>query len=252
MPTSSELVSIGFTDVGTDLNPNLLDNQTEQEEIVAWVRNVREHGLHVFAAIDSNSSAKQLVALTFAMGFDYVEFDEFLSSNSMSEFQFQAFVNEIIQQYPLPILITESSEWAFESAIVYGKQYLNHISVALDDYQDLSMFEKVHRNGEISGVDVAVWIIFIPDPPRVWNAYNNFESWMLQALTFDLSVYLYAITSEGAWMNNWPILRDLLEMRQRSLVIFATERVMFTVLMSLVSWTTYKFVRLKVKAVLDC
>jgi hypothetical protein len=239
-PSFAELRSLGFTDVGTDLDPGMLDDLSVRSILLNWLKGAHENGFRVFASIGSNSSLAQ-VEIAIALGFDYVEFDEFLSGYFMNETDFQSFLRSIIQLYPVEILVTESSDWAFESALLFARQYLNRITVASDDYQNISSLSHVYRAGQGSGVNVAAWIIFIPESPNVSNAYVNLRSWIFEAFTLGLSIYFYAVLPEGTWTIKWPILKDLLKMRQISLFFSATEQTIIVTSLVLVAWSAYSF-----------
>ena len=236
-PSFAELESLGFTDVGTDLDPYLLEDLTGMLALHDWLESAHRSGFQAFASIGSNSSL-QLVKTAVALGFDYVEFDEFLSSPFMSEESFQSLMLDIIQVSSVPILVTESLNRAFQEAVLFARQHVN-IMVASDDYQNISSLSAVYRIGEVTGVSVAVWIIFIPDPQNVWNTYVNLRSWTLEALTLGLSTYFYAVIPEGTWTGNWPMLRELLEIRQISLVLSATKQIIIVTLLAMAAWSTY-------------
>jgi hypothetical protein len=236
-PSFAELRSLGFTDVGTDLDPGMLDDLSGRFILLNWLNDAHKHGFRVFASIGSNSSLRQ-VGMAIALGFDYVEFDEFLSGYFMNETDFESFLRSVIQLYPAQILVTEYSDWAFDSALLFARQYLDRITVASDDYQNISSLSRVYRAGQASGVNVAAWIIFIPDSS---NAYVNLRSWIFEALALGLSIYFYAVLPEGTWTVNWPILKDQLKMRQMSLFFSATEQTVTVTSLVLVAWFACSF-----------
>lgn len=203
-------------------------------------------GLRVFASIGSNSSVNQRVQMAVALSFDYVELDEFLSGHMLKEEDFQSLLIGINTLYSMPILVTEYDHSAFQAAVHFAQRHPG-IVVASDEYQQLSSLADVARIGHLAGVGVAAWIIFIPDPSHQWDAYVNLRSWMLEAITLGLNIYFYAVQSDTGWMSKWPLLQDLLRMRQFSLFVAATKRTMFATLLALSVWPAYSLVLQTIK-----
>lgn len=245
-PSFADLTSLGFTDIGTDLDPGTPYNLTAQFVLRNWLRGAHMAGLRAFASIGSNSSLNQRVQTAVALGFDYIELDEFLSGHILTPQDFRNLLIGITRAYSIPILVTEYDRSSFQAAVLFAQQHPG-ITVASDEYQQMSSLADVSRIGQQAGVGVAVWIIFTLDPSNKWDAYVNLQSWTLRALTLGLSVYFYAVQNDGGWMGKWPVLQDLLRMRQLSLSISATERTMITILLVLSVWSAYSLVRQTIK-----
>ncbi len=246
-PSFADLNSLGFTDIGTDLDPSTPYNLTAQFVLRNWLRGAHMAGLRAFVSIGSNSSLNERVQTAVAMGFDYVELDEFLSGRVLTPQDFQSLLIGITKAYSIPILVTEYERSSFQAAVLFAQQHPG-IMVASDEYQQLSSLADVSRIGRLAGVGVAAWIIFIPDSSHQWDAYVNLQSWTVQALALGLSVYFYAVQNDGGWMGKWPVLQDLLRMRQLSLSFLATKRTMITILLALSVWPAYSLVRQTIKA----
>jgi hypothetical protein len=245
-PSLVDLVSLGFTDIGTDLDPGTPYNLTTQFVIRNWLTGVHMAGLRAFASIGSNSSLNQRVQTAVALGFDYVELDEFLSGHMLTRQDFQNLLIGIAKAYAIPVLVTEYDRSSFQAAVLFAKQHPG-ITVASDEYQQMSSLADVSKIGQLAGVGVAAWIIFIPDSSAQWDAYVNLQSWIVQALTLGLSVYFYAVQNDGGWIGKWPMLQNLLRARQFSLSLLATKRTMFAILLALSAWPAYSLVRRTIK-----
>jgi hypothetical protein len=245
-PSFADLTSLGFTDIGTDLDPGTPYNLTAQFVLRNWLRSAHMAGLRVFASIGSNSSLNQRIQTAVALGFDYVELDEFLSGHVLTRQDFQSLLIGITKAYSIPVLVTEYDRSAFQIAVLFAQQHPG-ITVASDEYQQMSSLVDVSRIGQLSMVGVAAWIIFIPDSSHQWDAYVNLQSWTVQALTLGLSVYFYAVQNDGGWMGKWPMLQNLLRTRQFSLSLLATKRTTVAILLALSVWPAYSLIRQIIK-----
>ena len=225
-PSLASLARLGFTDVGTDAE--LLLNQTEQNTLRHWVEEAHRNGLRTFAMIGDAGSALGSAELDFKIGFDYVEFDDFISEGKLPPDTLRSLVSDITVRYSTQILLTEYLPAALAAAVLLAGE-VRGVVVASDNYVNRTSLLQIQEAGRSSGVEVAAWLIFYPDSLDVPGAcYNDLERWMQDASQLGLSVYFFIVDPGGLWRGKWLTIQLFLESRQP---LIATLRIV-----GIVSW----------------
>ncbi len=216
-PSVDELVTLGFTDVGTEFDQYTLGNVQAQYALRSWLSTVHQKGLRAFAMVGSNERVWEVASFAAMFGFDYIEFDEFLSRGLMGIRSFQSLLLDLHGLYSKPILVTEFDEMALKRAIAIAQQQKG-VMIASDQYGQVSSLDEIAQMSR-NNVTVAAWVIFIPTEP-LSDAYNNLTSWVVRAFELGLNVYFYAVTHDSTrWQIKWPLINQLLTARRSSLAI---------------------------------
>ena len=171
-PPYEELLQIGVTHLGTQIDSRFLNDTVMANALRRWVSEVHANGLLTYASIREGNLALLLAvsgqALT--LGFDEIEFDELLSSHSMPIKQVLGAIIDLRKAHPsLTITLTEYARDSIRNLFRMLSRIPN-IRIAIDVYNNLTASFRSLQDPP-SAERLGAWTLIVNDTNA--DSYNN-------------------------------------------------------------------------------
>jgi hypothetical protein len=206
VPPYEELLQIGVTHLGTQIDTRFLNDTVMANALRRWVLKVHANGLLTYASIREGNLALLLAVSgqALALGFDEIEFDELLSSHSMPTKQVLGAIVDLRKAHPsVTITLTEYARDSIRSLFRMLSRIPN-IRIAIDVYNNLTAVSDLSKISP-SAERLGTWALIVNDTNA--DSYDNLLTWIITIRRLGYDLYLFTIDPSGGWKERWSLVK---------------------------------------------
>lgn len=206
VPPYEELLQIGVTHLGTQIDSRFLNDTVMANALRRWVLKVHANGLLTYASIREGNLALLLAVSgqALALGFDEIEFDELLSSHSMPTKQVLGAIVDLRKAHPsVTITLTEYARDSIRSLFRMLSRIPN-IRIAIDVYNNLTAVSDLSKISP-SAERLGAWTLIVNDTNA--DSYDNLLTWIITIRRLGYDLYLFTIDPSGGWKERWSLVK---------------------------------------------